>query len=924
MSHRSKVPTNIVSPGPARGAGRLVLMWLVLALTLNLTIRPAAAGCGGGGWLGALGGALLGGPSLGTVLGAGQAAGCAADQAKEVIETAGREARETIVVAGDQQVRVVRAAGYEAEQVAATIGDETREVIMVGSNQAQEVIGVAGDTANDVLHTAGMEGQALIGSLGSEAERVTLIASREAQAVAHVAGAEARATAAALGAEFQEVVMLISDESMALTHLAGEEARQVVRVAGEETRLTLDRFQANNERLLQQISETYQGNLDITIDSLDEGSRRALLNYYDSLLETNEILTYDLLLVEESSRRVIAGAGDEADAVINHLESSMTNLIIVAGEATVYVVDRTTNNVITVIAIILTGLGLMLLIYLFFVHQMPVGKSARFVYAFMIVYLIGFGLLIVSPTARVYAMRSAQVGLRAELEKSTDPQVILYRVVAEGTDNEGARIEANGRHLLAGAGRPTATLDGRPLAVGIASDESLTFPLDAATVAQLREREMRLVIDFGRPELLATIDVHIIDPFDTVKAYEGDRQPVVLIAGDAETTVFTGPDAAQYARLGTLKTGVRYEVVGRNSERTWWAILWANEGVGRAWVPDHLVLVIGATIRVPVLTSGSPTVTPTATPTSAATPTRPPTATPTATPTITATPCLWMVTAEVNANVRGGPDELSYDVIGTLGRGQTAAVIGRSGGDTWSVIDYGGRPGWISDEVVSLNRCAGEPPPYVPAPPTPVPSPTPLIPYRSCAEIRQARPDAADGYYTLYVGGDSGKPFDVYCLGMAQSPAEYLPLPNSGEGSSSNYVLFKAGGATQGTDQYEYFHLIRINPFTLEVDRSDHTFSIMVGRYEFKPAYEDNHDWRRMNYSEVRSCIKTRDESSRANVDLRGTPFAVDPSAVMAPNGYRPAGGAFFSPDRKVVELRGGGYCGGMNLKPLLLTYVGQ
>jgi len=908
MDHQSKVPANVSLPRPVRGARRLVFVWLLLAVTLNLTIRPAAAGCGGGG--GILG-TLVGGPIVGGLIGAGEAAGCAADQAQEVIETAGREARETVVVAGDQQVRVVRAAGYQAEQVAATIGDETRGVVMVASNEAQNVLGVAGDTLNDVLHTA-----------GSEAERLTVIASREAQTVAHVTGAEARATAAALGAEFQEVVMLISDESMAVTRQVGEEARLVVRAAGEEARLTLDHFQANNERLLQQISETYQGNLDITIDSLDEGSRRMLENYYDSLIAVNEILVYDMLLVEASSQRVIAGAGDEAGAAINHLESSMTNLIMVAGETTVYLVDRTTNNVITVMAIILTGLGLLLLIYLFFVHQMPVGKSARFVYAFMVVYLIGFGLLIASPTARVYAMRSAQVGLRAELEKSTDPQVILYRVIPEGADNEGARIEVNGRHLLAGAGRPTATLDGRPLAVGIASDESLTFPLDAATAAALHESTLPLVIDFGRPELLATIDLHIIDPFDTVKTFADEREPVVLIAaGDAETAVFAGPDTAQYAQLGALAAGVRYQIVGRDSARTWWAILWDDAGVGRAWVPDHMVLVIGAPIRIPVLEADSPTVTPTPTATSDATPTRPPTAT--ATPTITATPCVWTATARLNANIRSGPGEV-YDVIGTLREGESAAIIGRSVDEAWSVIDAGGRQGWVADAVMVLNSCSGERPPTVPAPATPTPSPTPVVAYRSCAEIRDARPGAADDAYTLYVDGDINKPFVVFCYGMAGNPAEYLPLPNSGVGGNANYSHFVVGGATRGTDQYEYFHLVRLNPFTLEIDRSDRTFATMVGRYEYKPEYEDTHDWRRMNYGEARSCIRSRDSSSRANIDLSGTPFALHAAAVAEPTGFLPAGQASFSSGRQVVDVQAGGFCGGMQLKPLILTYVGR
>ncbi len=314
---------------------------------------------------------------------------------------------------------------------------------------------------------------------------------------------------------------------------------------------------------------------------------------------------------------------------------------------------------------------------------------------------------------------------------------------------------------------------------------------------------------------------------------------------------------------------------------------------------------------------------PTAVPTATAVPAA--TATPTLTPTETPspTPCVWTVTAKLNANVRGGPDTV-YDQIGALRAGETATVIGRSEDGAWSVIDQGGRQGWIADSVTTRNVCPGAPPPPVPAPPRPTPSPTPVVTYQSCAEIRAARPDAGDGFYTLYLGGNINRPYSIYCHTMAGSPAEYLSLVNTGEGGASNYSMLKVGGATEGEDQYEYFFGIRLNPFTLEVDRADYTFTTMVGRFQFKPAYEDTHDWRRTQYGEARSCIKARDESSRANVDLRGTPFAVHPSVVDVPLGFLPAGRTFFSPDRKVVDLQGGGFCGGLQLKPLFLEYVGR
>jgi hypothetical protein len=63
----------------------------------------------------------------------------------------------------------------------------------------------------------------------------------------------------------------------------------------------------------------------------------------------------------------------------------------------------------------------------------------------------------------------------------------------------------------------------------------------------------------------------------------------------------------------------------------------------------------------------------------------------------------------------------------------------------------------------------------------------------TCADI--ALP--TDGEYTLYVGGDKGKPWTAYCADMATTPVEYLPLAMVlGDHNVSQYT---AGGASPGT-----------------------------------------------------------------------------------------------------------------------------
>ncbi len=106
-----------------------------------------------------------------------------------------------------------------------------------------------------------------------------------------------------------------------------------------------------------------------------------------------------------------------------------------------------------------------------------------------------------------------------------------------------------------------------------------------------------------------------------------------------------------------------------------------------------------------------------ATPTSTAIPTA--TSTPT-TAAAAAGPCTPLVTANVVANVRSGPDTV-YDIVGSLSQGQTATIVGRNDAYTWWYIDYAGIAGnhaWISGSVVTAS-CVPAVVQAVAAPPTP-------------------------------------------------------------------------------------------------------------------------------------------------------------------------------------------------------------
>ncbi|NTX01026.1 Vps62-related protein [Myxococcus sp. CA040A] len=172
---------------------------------------------------------------------------------------------------------------------------------------------------------------------------------------------------------------------------------------------------------------------------------------------------------------------------------------------------------------------------------------------------------------------------------------------------------------------------------------------------------------------------------------------------------------------------------------------------------------------------------------------------------------------------------------------------------------------------------------------------------KSCREIKNARPQAGDGEYTLHLMGDAARPWKAWCHDMAGTPTEYLPLPENG--LHSNFSQYTAGGAAPGSNVRTVFSKLRINPVTLEVDTSDRRFATSTGAL----SHNGQANISTMPYATAMSC--DWGGSGRANVDLRGTPFKL-PADYFVTSGFSQLGAASYSFVDQVVSITGGGYCG--------------
>lgn len=186
---------------------------------------------------------------------------------------------------------------------------------------------------------------------------------------------------------------------------------------------------------------------------------------------------------------------------------------------------------------------------------------------------------------------------------------------------------------------------------------------------------------------------------------------------------------------------------------------------------------------------------------------------------------------------------------------------------------------------------------------------------QSCTQIPASFPQAQNGSYTLFVNGDANKPWTAYCQ-MGAATNTYLGLQNV---TTGNYSQYTAGGGRTGTNVRTSFQRLRIDPSTLIVDCGDLTFSSSYGQIN----HPDGSKTTQMAYGSAQDCVSTSSSSGVGNVDLSGTPFAIAASAFSV-SGYSAQGNAGYSTDSRIVNLRGGGFCGGIYAKSGGLQLVYQ
>lgn len=260
------------------------------------------------------------------------------------------------------------------------------------------------------------------------------------------------------------------------------EIQEAIGLVDEETRQVLEALQENINEILATLEETYQDNLNITIDSLDAVTRNKLLEVEGLINNVNEKLQEDIRLVGEEARAVIADASLQLRRISADLEQSLSNVIIVGGETVAFVLDKAVANALIIISVVLLGIGVLIFVYILFSRGLPANNFARILaFTFMIGYAaIFFGITFVPPV-RVLVMTSTGIGLQQRLETIvSQPRIIELRpdLVLLGETDE---LEVWGSTLLPDGQVPTARIADQPVTLNASSNDLLVVNVSDLT-----------------------------------------------------------------------------------------------------------------------------------------------------------------------------------------------------------------------------------------------------------------------------------------------------------------------------------------------------------------------------------------------------------------------------------------------------------
>ncbi|MCB9461937.1 MAG: hypothetical protein H6670_19965 [Anaerolineaceae bacterium] len=298
------------------------------------------------------------------------------------------------------------------------------------------------------------------------------------------------------------------------------EIQEAITLASSEVANTLNTIDGTVRDLMDELEEKYQDNLNITIDSLDAATRNKLLEVESLMLSVNDILKDDVRFISNEAKNLLADAALQIRQLSDDIKSDLQDVIIVAGETGAFLIDKATENIITIASVVLLALGAIIFVWLLFRSSRGLtGFAAILAYVLVIAYIGFFGALLLVPQFRTFVISSTGIGLKERLEVVTEQPDIFTIRPTEIIVGETEEIDIWGSSLLPNGEQPTVTIGNR------------SFPFTAT--------DDRIVVDVSSIIAQGDADETPIARFGRIRDVAGEMSDITISRDLLETIIDT-------------------------------------------------------------------------------------------------------------------------------------------------------------------------------------------------------------------------------------------------------------------------------------------------------------------------------------------------------------------------------------------------
>jgi hypothetical protein len=312
------------------------------------------------------------------------------------------------------------------------------------------------------------------------------------------------------------------------------ELQEAIQLAGGEVRTTLEQLDGTLRDLLGELEKTYQNNLNITLDSVDALTRNKILELESLMLTVNEQLQGDIRLISDEAKGVLREAALRARVLSDDIKRDLQDVVVVAGETGVFLIERTAENIVIVASVILLAIGIIIFVGILLRGGVKAtGLPAILGYGLVLLYIAFFGALVVLPQFRGFVMSRTGIGLKERLE-TTINQPSIFAVMPDTIRvGESQEIEIWGSQLISDTEQPTVTIAGNPVPIAAISRDRIV--LDVSDVSALAAQAAGAVENLAQVDNLfigrdLATDLQLIEPVPFDGTIIGEfRNPIDLI-----------------------------------------------------------------------------------------------------------------------------------------------------------------------------------------------------------------------------------------------------------------------------------------------------------------------------------------------------------------------------------------------------------